>query len=49
MREDRDALMDKLNQQATETAAFKKENEKLKVSDSRNLELKCSGEKREKL
>ncbi|PKK24259.1 outer dense fiber of sperm tails 2, transcript variant X1 [Columba livia] len=32
MREDRDALMDKLNQQATETAAFKMENEKLKAN-----------------
>lgn len=45
MREDREALMDKLNQQATETASFKMENEKLKVSDSRTLKLKCSGKK----
>lgn len=48
MREDRDALMDKLHQQTTETTSFKMENERLKVSDSRDLKLKCYT-KKEKL
>lgn len=48
MREDRDALVDKLHQQTTETTSFKMENERLKVSDSRDLELKCYT-KKEKL
>ncbi|KAK2535138.1 Odf2 [Columba livia] len=39
VREDRDALIDKLNQQATETAAFKMENEKLKTA----LDSLCGG------
>jgi len=44
MREDRDALMDKLHQQTTETTSFRMENERLKVSDS---ELKgCTKKKK---
>lgn len=38
MREDRDALMDKLHQQTTETTSFKMENERLKVSDFQGFE-----------
>lgn len=42
MREDRDALMDKLHQQTTETTSFRMENERLKVSDSK---LRCCAKK----
>lgn len=41
MREDREVLVDKLHRQTTETTSFKMENERLKVSDSSSLKLKC--------
>lgn len=41
MREDREALVDKLHRQTAETTSFKMENERLKVNYSRVLKLKC--------